>query len=102
MAVNFFVNVFDGTHAAILNTLDHRPAVVFGSGLSGTAAGCQIFHILLVNVRMGVGISLTAAHHVNHAKNKQRIYEPGPVIAAKTIVFFIARRNISSSSNNLM
>ena len=37
MAVNFFVDIFNGTHCTISDAGNDFPAVIFGGGFSGTA-----------------------------------------------------------------
>ena len=54
MAVDFFLNVLDGTHLVVFDAIDDGPAVVCGGSLTGAAAGSQIVKVLFVNVRTGV------------------------------------------------
>ena len=64
MAADFLMNVFNGPHFALPDALDHRPAGVFGRGLAGAAAGGKVLPMLLMDVWLGVGILLPAAHHL--------------------------------------
>ena len=54
MAVDFFVNVFDGTHFAVFNTVDDGPVVEFCRFQTGTATLTEIIHVLFVDICIGV------------------------------------------------
>ena len=64
MAVDLLMDILDGTHLTILDTADHGPTIVFGSGSAGLAAGGKICHVLLVDVGIGVGHSFAVTHQL--------------------------------------
>ena len=63
VAVDLFVDIFNGPHFAVPDALDDGPAVVVCGGFSGAAAGSKVLDILLVDVGVGIGIGFPAAHH---------------------------------------
>ena len=58
MPVDLFVNIIDRAHLTVLHAIDHRPAVKFGSGTTGAAAGVQVLGVLLVDICLGAGVLL--------------------------------------------
>ena len=64
MAVNLLVNILNGAHSAVLDTLDHGPAIEFCGSPAGLPTGRQIGHILFVDVGFGVGLCFPMAHHL--------------------------------------
>ena len=65
-------DVLDGTHFSVPDTVDDRPAVIFGGSLSHFPAGGQVIQILLMDVGTGTGWSRGFSYQRSKASVSER------------------------------